>query len=69
MISFGKEAEQSIKEAIVKQAFETTDDAKKLAPVDLGHLKQNIVPRKVDDLSWNVISYAKYSPLYGIWNG
>ena len=60
---FAKEGEAEIKKVILIKAMEAVAEAKRLAPVDMGELRQNISFEKQDSdgLHYSVIAFANYA--------
>lgn len=58
---FGKEAKKEIDIVTFATAKDIELDAKNLAPVDLGKLRQNILVEKVEESDYKVVSLMKYS--------
>jgi len=60
---FAKDGEDATKTAILIKARETTAEAKRLAPVDMGELRQNITYEKQDSdgLHYSIIAFANYA--------
>lgn len=62
---FGKEFEHHIDQVIEEGVFEMVSDAKKLAPVDLGKLRQDIQSQKLKDRKYLIFvggTAQKYAP-------
>ena len=61
---FAKEGEEETKKVTEFKALEIEAEAKRLAPVDMGELRQNIVAvadRKRKGLKWSIIAFANYA--------
>ena len=58
---FGDEAIKTFEEVTLIKAMETEAEAKRLAPVDKGTLRQNIKQQKIDNLNYKITSYMPYS--------
>ena len=58
---FGKEAEKEIDDVTDAVALEIVDDAKQLAPVDIGKLRQGIGKQKKEELNRTIFAREKYS--------
>lgn len=58
---FGEEAERLIEDTTVSNASEIEADAKRLAPVDKGFLRNQIFTREVNKLNYEVVAGAPYS--------
>lgn len=58
---FGEEAEKLIEDTTVSVASEIEADAKRLAPVDKGFLRNQIFTREVNKLNYEVVAGAPYS--------
>lgn len=65
IIEFGKEADRQLGLSMAKVVFKVTQDAKKLAPVDTGFLRDNIFPNvtlgRRSGIRGRVTSSAPYS--------
>ncbi|MCP4355280.1 MAG: HK97 gp10 family phage protein [Proteobacteria bacterium] len=58
---FGKEADDLIQDTTLAVASEIEADAKRLAPVDMGFLRNQIFTHEVDDYNYEIIAGAPYS--------
>lgn len=58
---FGKAGEKEVESITRLAANEIEAEAKRLAPVDLGKLRQGIRAEEVTKKSWTVTAYEKYS--------
>ena len=58
---FGKEAEEIIKDTTLAIASEIEADAKRLAPVDMGFLRNQIHTDEVNEYNYEIVARAKYS--------
>ncbi len=58
---FGEEAERLIEDTTIANASEIEADAKRLAPVDKGFLRNQIFTREVDKLNYEIVAGAPYS--------
>jgi len=59
---FGKEAENEIEDALIKASANIELDAKRLAPVNLGKLRQSVNTNKINDLNYSIGTSLKYAP-------
>ncbi len=59
--AFGAEGDKMVAKITEFQANEFEAHAKKLAPVDVGTLRQNIIVGRVDDLNYRITSFMPYS--------
>lgn len=58
---FGDEAKQMVEDTTVAVAHEIEADAKRLAPVDMGFLRNQIFTQEVDPLNYEIVAGAYYS--------
>lgn len=58
---FGDEAEKLIEDTTVAVASEIEADAKRLAPVDMGFLRNQIFTQEKDKLNYEIVAGAPYS--------
>lgn len=58
---FGEEAERLIEDTTIANASEIEADAKRLAPVDKGFLRNQIFTREVNKLNYEIVAGAPYS--------
>lgn len=58
---FGDEAVDFIEDETQAAAFDIVADAKRLAPVDNGKLRQNIAPTQLGVMTWKVSAFEKYA--------
>lgn len=58
---FGDEAEKLVEDTTIAIASEIEADAKRLAPVDEGFLRNQIFTQEVDKLNYEVVAGAPYS--------
>lgn len=58
---FGKAGEKEVEALTRLAANEIEAEAKRLAPVDLGKLRQGIRAEEITKKSWTVTAYEKYS--------
>ncbi len=58
---FGKEAEELIEDTTLVTASEIEADAKRLAPVDKGFLRNQIFTQEVDKQNYEIVAGARYS--------
>ncbi len=58
---FGDEAEKLIEDTTIAVASEIEADAKRLAPVDMGFLRNQIFTQKEDKLNYEIVAGAPYS--------
>lgn len=59
--TFGLEAEKDVENITRIAADEIEADAKRMAPVDSGKLRQQIASEEVTPLSYKIVSHAPYS--------
>lgn len=59
---FGKEAENEIEDALIKTSANIELDAKNLAPVNLGKLRQSINTSKINELNYSIGTSLRYAP-------
>lgn len=59
--SFGDNGEKMVEDITDIKAKDIERNAKTLAPVDLGTLRQNIIDEKINKLSHTITAYEKYS--------
>ncbi len=58
---FGEEGEKVVEQITSIKAKEIEAEAKRLAPVDKGFLRQNIVRQQLGELSHQIIAFAPYA--------
>jgi len=59
---FGKNGEKAIENTVKFTANGIEDNAKRLAPVDNGFLRQSIAAQSIGKLLWRITAFAHYAP-------
>ena len=59
---FGQEVEKMMANMLKNKASEISAEAKRLATVDFGFLRNSITPEQVSELNWKVEAKASYAP-------